>query len=139
MILDNERALKKWLKFEFQNLNKNIVTRQVSIAELLKMEDPKTATRGGEEYHFDAKALQKFSSKIPKLYHSDLRLPIYFYKDLRVKDSCFLTDHIAVKVLHHTQDLDPMYDFTDDKLWLSRPIAHDIANKYPTLFQFVVY
>jgi len=139
MILDSERALEKWLRYEFHNLNKNIVTRQVSIAELLKMEEPITSTRAGEEYRFDAGALQKFSSAIPKLYHSDLRLPIYFYQDLRVKDSCFLTDRTAVKVLHYTRDLDPMYDFTDDKLWLSRPIAHDIANKYTTLFQFVVY
>ena len=139
MILDSERALERWLKFEFHNLNKNIVTQQVSIAELLKMEIPKTSTRTGEDYQFDTTSLQKLGSAIPKIFHSDLKLPIYFYKDLRVKDSCFITDQTAVKVLHHTNDLDPMYGFRDDKLWLSRPIAHDIANRYPTLFQFVIY
>jgi uncharacterized protein (UPF0216 family) len=139
MILDNERVLERWLKIEFHNLNKNIVTRQVPIAELLKMEIPKTPTRTGEDYRFDTTSLQKLGSAIPKLIHSDLKLPIYFYKDLRVKDSCFITDQTAVKALRHTNDLDPKYGFRDDKLWLSRPIAHDIANKYPTLFQFVIY
>ena len=139
MLLKNERALERWLKFEYQNLNKNLVTQQVRIAELLKMDSPKALTRDGEEYQFDTITLQKFGKNIPKQYHSQLKLPIYFYRDLRVKDSCYITDNIAVSALKHTNDLDPMYRFHEDKLWLSRPIAREIANKYPTLFQFVIY
>ena len=71
MILDSERALERWLKFEFHNLNKNIVTQQVPIAKLLKMEIPKTSTGTGEDYQFDTASLQKLSSNIPKIFHSD--------------------------------------------------------------------
>lgn len=139
MLLDNERALKKWLKFEYQNMNMNLVTQQVAIADLLKMDTPKALTRTGEEYQFDAPTLKKFSKAVPRVYHWQLKLPIYFYRDLRVRDSCFITDEIAVKVLQHTNDLDAMYSFQNDRLWLSRPLAYDIVKKYPTIFQFIVY
>jgi len=139
MLLNNERALKKWLKFEYQNMNKNLVTQQIAIADLLKMDTPKALTRTGEEYRFDAPTLKRFGKTVPQIYHQQLKLPIYFYRDLRVRDSCFITDEIAVKVLKHTNDLDNMYSFQDDRLWLSRPLAHDIVKKYPTMFQFIVY
>ena len=42
MLLKNERAMEKWLKFEFLDLNKNLVNRQIPIADLLKMETPMT-------------------------------------------------------------------------------------------------
>jgi uncharacterized protein (UPF0216 family) len=139
MVLESESAMERWLKFEFHNLNKNIVKNQVRLSDLIKMEKPKTETRDGNEYLFDNLALKKFSEDIPLIYHNQLRLPIFFYKDLRVKDSCFLIDEIAVSVLKHTNDLEFCYKFTDGKLWLSRPIAFDITRKYPTLFQFVIY
>lgn len=139
MLLNNDGVMEKWLKMEFQNINKNIVKTQVTIAELLKMEVPKTNTRSGEDYLFDIEALSDFSSMVPILYHRRLRLPIYFYKDLRVKDSCFLTDEVAGLALQKTKDLDAVYTFKDGKLWLSRPLAWEISRKYPTLFQFVVY
>jgi len=139
MLLNNEGAMEKWLKVEFHNINKNIVKKQVTVAELLNMDKPKTETRSGEVYLFDFEALSDFSSMVPILYHRRLRLPIYFYKDLRVKDSCFLTDEVAGLALQKTKDLDSVYKFNEGKLWLSRPLAWEISRKYPTLFQFVVY
>ena len=139
MVLRNEHSLERWLKIEFHNLNKNQVRQQITIAELLKMDKPKTITREGLDYIFDFETLFNFSQVLPTKYHSKLKLPIYFYKDLRIKDSCFITDDTAVRALKNINALDPMYRPIKDKLWLSRPLAHEIANKYPTLFQFVIY
>ncbi len=139
MLLENERALHKWISRECKNLNKNLVTEQLTLSKLLKMKEPKTLTKTGDEYLFDLSTLQKLSQATPVMFHNRLKLPIYFYNDLRVKDSCFLVDEVAAKVLKSTNDLDSMYDFLNDKLWVSKPIANDIAIKYPTLIQFVIY
>ena len=139
MILKNDGALERWLKLEYHNLNKNVVNRQVSLAELLKMSKPETTTRGGEAYKFDPDALKKLGAVLPQVNHKKLSLPILFYRDLRVKDSCFIADRIAFAALQCTGDLDTMYEFRNDKVWLSRPLALEIANRYPTLFQFIVY
>jgi uncharacterized protein (UPF0216 family) len=139
MVFNSESAMERWLKIEFHSLNRNLVKQQIPIDKLLKMEIPKTVTRGGEDYMFDSQTLRMFSNSIPQIYHRRLQLPIYFYRDLRVKDSCFLSDEVAVKALKHTKDLEFGYNFSDGKLWLSRPIAFDISRKYPTLFQFVIY
>jgi uncharacterized protein (UPF0216 family) len=139
MVLKTDSALEKWLAMEFQNINRNTVKTQASMATLIKMETPTLTTKSGEEYIFDNPTLDNFAKAVPKLYHNRLKLPIYVYKDLRVKDSCFIIDDVAAKVLHLTKDLDSLYEFKDGKLWMSRPIVHDIAKKYPTLFQFIVY
>ena len=139
MVLKTDGALEKWLAMEFQNINRNTVKAQASIAALIKMEVPRLITKSGEEYQFDAPTLDNFARSVPKLYHNRLKLPIYFYKDMRVKDSCFIVDELAGKVLQDTKDLDGFYEFKGGKLWMSRPIAHDIAKKYPTIFQFIVF
>jgi uncharacterized protein (UPF0216 family) len=139
MLFNNESAMERWLKFEYGNINKNLVTNQKILAELLKMDDPVALTKDDETYQFDSDALMNFSREVPKIYHKRLKLPIIFYKDMRVKDSCFMVDELAVKVLKHTNNLDSMYRFQDGRLWVSKPIAHDIAKEYPTLIQFIVY
>jgi uncharacterized protein (UPF0216 family) len=139
MLLKNDRALMRWLKFEASNINSNLVSRQVAISDLLKMDKPKTLTKTGEEYLFDIEVLQNFNNTISILNQRRLKLPVFIYKDLRVRDSCFISDKTAFSALLETKDLDPMYKFEDDKVWFSRVIGHDIARKYPTLFQFVVF
>ena len=139
MLLGNERAFEKWLKSEYHNLNKDLVTKKASLADLLKMDEPHTLTRAGNEYQFDIDALKKLGAAIPKLYHRRLELPISFYRDTRVSDSCIIAEKIVAAALQASNDLDPLYNFSKDKLWLSRPLATEIYNKYPTLFQFVVY
>jgi uncharacterized protein (UPF0216 family) len=139
MVLKSDGALEKWLAMEFQNINRNTVKTQASIGTLIKMDNPKLVTKSGDEYKFDTATLENFAKAVPRLYYNRLKLPIYFYKDMRVKDSCFIVDDIAVKVLHHTKDLDSLYEFKDGRLWMSRPIAQDIAKKYPTIFQFIVF
>jgi uncharacterized protein (UPF0216 family) len=139
MLLKNDRALKRWLKFEASNINSNLVSHQVIITDLLKMEKPMTMTKNGEEYYFNIEALGKFRNTISNLHQRRLKLPVFIYKDLRVRDSCFISDKTAFSALLETKDLDPMYKFENDKVWFSRVIGHDIARKYPTLFQFVVF
>ena len=139
MVLKTDRALERWLKFEAREINSNLVTRQINFSDLLKMEKPRTITKTGDDYYFNIEALQKLKNTISILHQRRLKLPVFIYKDLRVRDSCFISDKTAFFALQETKDLDPMYKFEDDKVWFSRVIGHDIARKYPTLFQFVVY
>ena len=139
MPLKQPGSFEKWINLEYRNINKNMVARRLYIYDVIKMEIPKAETKAGEEYLFDKKALKALWKKLNKNLKEELKIPIIFFSDIRVSDSCYLTDESAVEALKHTKDLNPMYRIREGKLWLSKPIAMDIANKYPTLFQFVVH
>jgi uncharacterized protein (UPF0216 family) len=124
---------------EYRKLNQNTVANPIRLEELLKMPKPAAVTRGGEEYLFDTDTLHRFSEKVPTDLYKRLRLPIIFFTDTRIADSCYLADKHAFEALTKSGDLNPLYRLRDGKLWLSKPLAFDLANKYPTLVQFVVH
>ncbi|UCH88642.1 MAG: DUF61 family protein [Thermoplasmata archaeon] len=138
MTLKNTGSFEKWINLEYRKLNQNLVARPPFLSDLLKMDRPAAQTRGGEEYVFDLRALKELAKRIPDHYHSNLRLPIFFYSSVNVADSCYLADETAVEVLKHTNDLNQLYRFREGKLWISKPLAFELANKYPTLIQFVM-
>lgn len=55
-----------------------------------------------------------------------------------VRDSCYLTDEIAVKALQALGDLGEGRRLTNGRLWVARAIAYAIARKYPTAIQFAM-
>jgi uncharacterized protein (UPF0216 family) len=133
------RVMEKWIGHEYRNMNKSLVARQVVLSELLKKESPVARTRDGEDHYFDKISLEKLASVVPEKYHDRLKLPIFFFKNSKVPDSCYMIDDIAVDALKGSGDLNEMYRFREKKLWVGRPIAYEIANKYSTLIQFVVH
>jgi uncharacterized protein (UPF0216 family) len=139
MPLKSSGSLEKWINIEYRNMNKNLVARQIVLSELLQEDAPAVETRDGEEYKFDAKALKNLADKLPKEILAKLKVPIFFYFTVQVGDSCYLTDDTAFEALKITSDLNPMYRFREGKLWVSKPIAYEIQNKYPTLVQFVMH
>jgi uncharacterized protein (UPF0216 family) len=139
MPIKESGTMEKWINLEFRKLNQSLVRPQPTLFELLSMEVPKAESRDGGEYTFDRDALKRFAEAVPENYHKRLKLPIFFFKDTKVIDSCYLIDNTAVEVLKITGDLNDMYRFREKKLWLGRPLAYEIGNKYPTLVQFVVH
>jgi len=139
MPLKDTGTMEKWISLEFRRINQSLVRYQRVLFELLEMDVPALETKEGKEYLFDKKTLTDFARAVPVNYHKKLKLPIFFFKDTKVIDSCYLIDEMAVEVLKVTGDLNQMYRFRDKKLWLGRPLAYEIANKYPTLTQFVVH
>lgn len=139
MSFKEPRVMEKWLSLEYRKLNKNLVAKQVVLSELLKAESPVAKTRDGEDHNFDKSSLAQLAQRVPEKYHDKLKLPIFIFKDSRVPDSCYLIDDIAVEVLKLTGDINKLYQFRENKLWMGRPIAYEIANRYPTLIQFIMH
>jgi uncharacterized protein (UPF0216 family) len=139
MTLKSSGSLEKWISLETRAMNKNIVARQQPLSQLMEMESPFAETRGGDEHRFDRSSLENLASNLPDEIIEKLKIPIFFYFSVKVSDSCYLTDENAFLALKATNDLNPMYRFREGKLWISKPIAFEIHNKYPTLVQFVVH
>jgi uncharacterized protein (UPF0216 family) len=139
MPLKETGSLEKWISLEFRKLNASLVRRQPTLFELLEMEHPKAETHDGEEYTFDKKTLKELSQALPEKFHGKLKLPIFFFNDTRVPDSCYIIDDIAAEALTAIGELNPLYRFRKKKLWIGKPIAYEIGNKYPTLTQFVLH
>ena len=139
MPLNEPRVMEKWISLEFRKLNQSLVKLQPTLFELLAMEHPVAETRDGGEYAFDKKALNDFARAVPEKFYRKLKLPIFFFKDTRVSDSCYIIDNIAAEVLMANGALNKLYRFREKKLWIGRPLAYEIGNKYPTLVQFVVH
>jgi uncharacterized protein (UPF0216 family) len=139
MPLKTEGSLEKWINLEFNKMNQNIVVKHVYLGDMLKKEKPSALTRSGDQHNFDVEALNRLSKDLSELQKNLLKIPITFYFDMRVNDSCYLSDERALEALIVNEDLSPLYRFRDGKLWVSRPIAFEISAKYPTLVQFIMH
>jgi malic enzyme len=67
-----------------------------------------------------------------------LKLPIIFFFILDIRDSCSLTDEMAVQALQALGVLGEGRRLTDGRLWVARAIAYAIARKYPAAIQFAM-
>lgn len=137
MTLNREGSLKKWISIEYRKLNQNLVAHPLTLTELLKMDRPTALTKNDEEYLFDIDALKRLSGSLPDDVSKRLKLPMFFFKDARINDSCYIIDEVAVDALKRTNDINERYRFREKKLWISLPLAFDIQKKYLTLIQFV--
>jgi len=139
MAFKEPKGIEKWIGLEYRKLNQGLVARQVVLTDLLAEAEPSAKTRAGEDYRFDKSSLEKLASLLPDNIQKRLKLPIFFFKDSRVLDSCYLIDDTAAEAFKLTGDINELYRFRDKKMWMGRPIAYEISNKYPTLIQFVVH
>lgn len=55
-----------------------------------------------------------------------------------IRDSCYLTDEIAVEALQALGALGEGRTLTNYQLWVALAIAYSIARKYPTAIQFAM-
>jgi uncharacterized protein (UPF0216 family) len=136
--ITEESVLTRWMGMEVARINESVVSGRKTLASLFSEEIPKAVTKGGGEYHFDRETLSALAGRLPGDIRRSLRLPILFFFDVDVRDSCYLTDEIAVKALQVLGDLREGRKLTNGRLWVARAIAYAIARKYPTAVQFVL-
>ena len=119
-------------------INDSIVAERPRLSELMNAIRPSAVTRGGKEYVFDQGTLRKFAENLPQDVRIRLRLPIIFYFDSHVADSCFLTDEIAFDALQILGELSSLRTIREGKLWAGKAIVYHLIRKYPTLIQIMM-
>jgi len=134
--ITEESVLTRWMGLEIARINDGVVAGRRSLAVLLSEGTPAAVTRGGGEYRFDREVLSALAGRLPGEFRSSLKLPILFFLDMDVRDSCYLADEAAVRALQLLGDLGEGRRLTKGRLWVSRPIAYAIAQRYPTAVQF---
>lgn len=134
----DDSALMKWMRLEVGKINKEIVADRKSLSQLLGEEVPSSKTKGGNEHLFDKEVLSVLEEELPEELHRRLRIPILFFLDNRVEDSCFLNDENAVKALQIMGEISKSRSLNKGKLWVGKSIGYSIMRKYPTAIQIVM-
>jgi uncharacterized protein (UPF0216 family) len=136
--ITDESVLLRWMKLEIGKINESIVVERKTIIQLLTEGHPSASTKGGKEHFFDIGVVRIFEKSLPKGLHSRLRLPILFYFDPEVTDSCYLTDEMAVEALELLGEISPLRTLREGKLWVSRVLVYELIRKYQTAIQIVI-
>jgi uncharacterized protein (UPF0216 family) len=134
----NDSVFLRWMKLEIGRINEGMVSERKTLSQLLMEETPSSVTRAGKEYQFDLAVLQQIAKAIPAPLQDRLRLPILFYADIEVPNSCYLTDPVAVTVLQNLGEISSLREMRKGRLWVARPIAYSIFRKFPTAIQIVM-
>lgn len=127
-----------WLALELKRMNEGTVAARKTLAELLGEPVPATITKGGQEYRFDRKVLETIAGAVDSRTKRHLKLPILFFFDTTVTDSCFIDDETAFLTLKQLGELSEMRRFADGRMFVGKPIAYAIASKYRTAVQIVM-
>jgi hypothetical protein len=135
----DEKTFERWFKLELNKLNTGLVTHQKVLSQLLNEKTPSCPTRSGQTHFFDLKMLQVLKHKLSRTLQETLKLPIIFYYDHNVPDSCYISDKTAVTALYELGALAPGRTFVNNKLWISRPLVLQLTVDYPTIIQIAVY
>ena len=136
--VSDESVLKKWMALEMGKINDGIVADRKRLSELLGKDNPSSVTRDGKEYRFDTTIISFLGEKLPERLHFRLKLPIIFYFDSGVADSCLLTDEPALEALQVLGELSEQRQFVGERLWIGRAIVFAILRKYPTAIQIMM-
>lgn len=134
----DDSGLMRWMRSEVGKINKEIVAERKPLSQLLGEEIPSSKTKSGNEHLFNKETLSVLEGGLPEEHHGRLRLPILFFLDNRVEDSCFLNDENAVKALQIMGELSKSRCLNKGKLWVGKSIAYSIMRKYPTAIQIVM-
>ena len=136
--ITEESVLTRWMGMEIARINDSVVSGRKSLASLIAEENPGAVTRGGGDHRFSRETLAALAGRLPAGTRDALRLPVLFFLDVDVRDSCYLADETAVEALRILGDLGEGRRLTEGRLWVSRALAHAIARKYPTAVQFAL-
>jgi uncharacterized protein (UPF0216 family) len=126
------------MQVEMKRINAAVVIERKTLAVLHTEESPSAKTKGGKEHFFNRVALDLLWEQLLPNLRDRLRLPILFYSDMDVPDSCYLTDEIAVKALQILGEISLLRISRKGKVWVSRPIVYAMMRKYPSLIQIMM-
>jgi len=122
---------------EIARINDSVVAGRRTLALLLAEENPTARTKGGGEYYFGRETLASLGERLRDEIRKALKLPIIFFS-IDIRDNFHLADVVAVQALQALGDLGEGRRLTNGGLWVARPIAYAIAQKYPTAIQFAM-
>lgn len=136
--VSDESVLMRWMALEMGKINDGVVARRRRLSELISEERPVSVTRDGAEFVFDREVIRILGEKLPPRLHPRLKLPVIFFFDSTVPDSCLLTDEVALEALQTLGELSRFREFSGGKLWVGRAIVYAIMRKYPTAIQIMM-
>jgi uncharacterized protein (UPF0216 family) len=136
--LPDERVLTKWMALEMGRINDGVVAERRRLSDLLQEENPSAVTRKGKEYAFDQTMLRQLGQRLPEKFWSRLSLPVIFYFDSQVADSCLLTEPTALEAFQILHELSDLRTMTGGKLWVGRAIVYSLMTRYPTMIQIMM-
>ena len=136
--ISEEPVLMRWMNLEISKINRGVVTERKAMIDLVEMERPQIATKGGGTYRFKKDILVMLRTRLPQRLLRRLRLPVLCYFDSSVGDSCFITDDQGVEMLKELKEISFMREMTDGRLWIGKTIIFDIMRKYPSVIQIVM-
>ena len=134
----DDSVLMRWMRVEVGKLNDGLVSERKNLAQLLVEEIPASRTKSGDEHVFDKDILEELGNKLPADLHRKLKIPIIFFSDNRVPDSCYLNDPVALQALQILEEMSKMRRMQQGKLWIGRSIAYAIMKKYPGVMQMAM-
>lgn len=127
-------TLKRLFSSEIRNLNKVLVTKKKNLKELLQQEKPSATNREGEKHLFRKEELKKITQKLPSYRQSDLKLPISFYRDTKMKDF-YVKGKIEAEIVREI--INYKVRAVQGKLFISKPLVYKILRNFPTTTQLV--
>ncbi|WP_342303806.1 DUF61 family protein [Methanolobus sp. ZRKC5] len=134
----DDSILTRWMRLEIGKINDGIVSERKTLVQLLTEERPESRTKTGKEHIFDTAVLLNLSEKLPPDLHEKLKLPMIFFSDIKVPDSCYLNDPLALEALQILGELSNMRRMQQGKLWVEKSIAYTIMKKHPTVVQIAM-
>jgi uncharacterized protein (UPF0216 family) len=135
----DESVLRKWMAIEMGRINDGVVVERPRLITLIPLDRPLAFTRNGKEYRFDRETIRRLDEKLPPDLEEALKVPIIFYFDSTVADSCFLTDGVALEALQVLGELSRMRTMNEGKLWVGRAIVYSLMRKYPSVIQIMMH
>jgi len=126
------------MALEMGRINDGVVAERKRLSDLIREEQPRSITRGGQEFALDKSTIYLLGERLPVSLHTLLKLPIIFYFDSTVQDSFLLTDEAALESLQRLGELSDMREITGGRLWVGRAIVYAIMRKYPGMIQIMV-
>jgi uncharacterized protein (UPF0216 family) len=136
--ITDESVMIRWMQLEISRINAEVVVDRKTLSALRREESSSAITKGGKEHVFNRDVLRSLQEQIPPEIQERLKIPILFYFDMDVPDSCYLTDEIAVRVLQELGEISLLRTPRKNKIWVSRPIVYAIMRKYPSVIQIVM-
>lgn len=136
--VSDESVLVRWMALEMGRINDGVVAERKRLSDLIREEQPRSITRGGEEFAFDNSTIHLLGERLPVSLHARLKLPVIFYFDSTVQDSFLLTDEAALTALQQLGELSGMREFIAGRLWVGRAIVYTIIRNYPGMIQIMV-
>ncbi|MCU0632902.1 MAG: DUF61 family protein [Methanolinea sp.] len=134
----DESVFRRWMSLEMGKINDGVVTGRIRLSVLMTMEKPIAVTRGGREHLFDKGVIRQMSMALPEHLRQSLRLPILFFFDMEVADSCVLVDETALAALQEMGDLSRGRQMEEGRVWVGRALVFALLRKYPTAIQIMM-